>query len=176
VITDGDLRRALQSNDDIREVKAAGLMTVRPVTVSPDATLKEALRLMEDRPSQISVLPVMEGERCLGLVRKTILEISVDREIGRFGDRAAIGDHLGPAHCAVGAAEHVGEPEAGGGERLEAQRRQQLRGAGIPGIGDDEGAGPLVQRAERRRFLRLGAHVGSPSVSEIRTSGSLGLA
>ena len=69
VITDGDLRRALQSNDDIREVKAAGLMTVRPVIVSPDATLSEALRLMEDRPSQISVLPVMEGERCLGLVR-----------------------------------------------------------------------------------------------------------
>jgi arabinose-5-phosphate isomerase len=69
VITDGDLRRALQSNDDIREVKAGGLMTVRPVTVSPDATLKEALRLMEDRPSQISVLPVVEGERCVGLVR-----------------------------------------------------------------------------------------------------------
>jgi arabinose-5-phosphate isomerase len=69
VITDGDLRRALQSNDDIREVRAGGLMTVSPVTVSPDATLKEALRLMEDRPSQISVLPVMEGERCLGLVR-----------------------------------------------------------------------------------------------------------
>jgi arabinose-5-phosphate isomerase len=69
VITDGDLRRALQSNDDIREVKAGGLMTVRPVTISPNATLKEALRLMEDRPSQISVLPVMEGERCLGLVR-----------------------------------------------------------------------------------------------------------
>ncbi len=69
VITDGDLRRALQSHDDIREVKADGLMTVHPVTVSPDATLKEALRLMEDRPSQISVLPVMEGERCLGLVR-----------------------------------------------------------------------------------------------------------
>jgi arabinose-5-phosphate isomerase len=77
LITDGDLRRALQSNDDIREVKAGGLMTVRPVTVSPDATLQEALRLMEDRPSQISVLPVVagkaegnaEGERCLGVVR-----------------------------------------------------------------------------------------------------------
>jgi arabinose-5-phosphate isomerase len=69
VITDGDLRRALQSNDDIREVKAGGLMTVHPVTVSPEATLTEALRMMEDRPSQISVLPVVEGERCLGLVR-----------------------------------------------------------------------------------------------------------
>ena len=57
----------------LREVKAGDLMTVRPVTVSPDATLQEALRLMEDRPSQISVLPVVEGnaeeERCLGLAR-----------------------------------------------------------------------------------------------------------
>jgi len=69
VVTDGDLRRALQVHDDIREVKAADLMTAHPVTVSPDATLLEALRLMEDRPSQISVLPVLEGGRCLGLVR-----------------------------------------------------------------------------------------------------------
>jgi arabinose-5-phosphate isomerase len=69
VITDGDLRRALQMNDDIREVKAGDLMTIRPVTVSPEATLQDALRLMEDRPSQISVLPVVEGNRCVGLVR-----------------------------------------------------------------------------------------------------------
>src|SRR5579863_401954 len=69
LITDGDLRRALQMNDDIRDVKAGGLMTIRPVTVSPDATLQDALRLMEDRPSQISVLPVVEGGRCIGLIR-----------------------------------------------------------------------------------------------------------
>jgi arabinose-5-phosphate isomerase len=69
LITDGDLRRALQKHDDIREVKAGDLMTRHPVTVSPDATLGEALRLMEDRPSQILVLPVVEGRQCLGLVR-----------------------------------------------------------------------------------------------------------
>jgi arabinose-5-phosphate isomerase len=69
VITDGDLRRALQSVDEIRDVTAADVMTIRPVTVTPDATLQEALRLMEDRPSQISVLPVVEGGRCVGLVR-----------------------------------------------------------------------------------------------------------
>src|ERR1700733_14043075 len=40
VITDGDLRRALQSNDDIREVRAGGLMTGRPVTGSPQPRLK----------------------------------------------------------------------------------------------------------------------------------------
>jgi len=69
LITDGDLRRALQTIDDIREVKAGDLMTLNPVTVSPDATLQDAMRMMEDRPSQISVLPVVEDERCLGLVR-----------------------------------------------------------------------------------------------------------
>lgn len=69
VITDGDLRRALQDNDDIRTVCARDVMTVRPVTVNPEATLREALQLMEDRPSQISVLPVVENGKCLGLVR-----------------------------------------------------------------------------------------------------------
>ena len=29
----------------------------------------DALRLMEDRPSQIAVLPVVDGGRCVGLVR-----------------------------------------------------------------------------------------------------------
>jgi CBS domain-containing protein len=37
----------------------------------PDARLAEALERMENRPSQISVLPVVEAasNRCLGLVR-----------------------------------------------------------------------------------------------------------
>jgi arabinose-5-phosphate isomerase len=69
VITDGDLRRALHDNEDIRQVCARDVMTRHPVTVCPEETLREAMRLMEDRPSQISVLPVVEGGRCLGLVR-----------------------------------------------------------------------------------------------------------
>ena len=69
LITDGDLRRALEMNDDIRRVCAGDLMTAHPVTVSPDASLHDALRLMEDRPSQISVLPVVENQQCVGLVR-----------------------------------------------------------------------------------------------------------
>jgi arabinose-5-phosphate isomerase len=69
LITDGDLRRALQVIDDIREVKAEDVMTRQPIMVGPEASLQEALRLMEDRPSQISVLPVVDGGRCVGLVR-----------------------------------------------------------------------------------------------------------
>ena len=71
LITDGDLRRALQDHDDIRTLRAADVMTANPVTIAPDARLLDALRLMENRPSQISVLPVVDpGTRqCLGLLR-----------------------------------------------------------------------------------------------------------
>ncbi|MBA4147195.1 MAG: KpsF/GutQ family sugar-phosphate isomerase [Verrucomicrobia bacterium] len=70
IITDGDLRRALQEHDDIRGLRAEQIMTRNPISISPDARLNEALRLMENRPSQISVLPVVDREnRCLGLLR-----------------------------------------------------------------------------------------------------------
>jgi arabinose-5-phosphate isomerase len=71
LVTDGDVRRALEQHDDIRSLSAADIMTKSPVTVSPSVLVHDALRLMEDRPSQISVLPVTEpgGNRCLGLIR-----------------------------------------------------------------------------------------------------------
>jgi arabinose-5-phosphate isomerase len=70
IITDGDLRRALQAHDDIRPLTATAIMTPHPVSVSPTAILRDAARIMEDRPSQISVLPVLdEGQRCVGLLR-----------------------------------------------------------------------------------------------------------
>jgi arabinose-5-phosphate isomerase len=71
LITDGDLRRALQAHDDIRGLRAADVMTAHPITVAPDARLLDALRLMEDRVSQISVLPVVDAgtRQCLGLLR-----------------------------------------------------------------------------------------------------------
>src|SRR5579863_959418 len=71
LVTDGDVRRALQAHDDIRGLTAAAVMTANPATIAPDARLQEALRLMEDRPSQISVLPVMDPANgvCLGLLR-----------------------------------------------------------------------------------------------------------
>ena len=70
LITDGDVRRALQAHDDIRTLRAADVMTPRPSTLAPEALLHEALAFMEDRPSQISVVPVVDAEhRCLGLLR-----------------------------------------------------------------------------------------------------------
>lgn len=70
LITDGDLRRALQVHDDIRALRAGDVMTSAPITVAPIARLKDALALMENRARQISVLPVTDAEgQCLGLIR-----------------------------------------------------------------------------------------------------------
>ena len=71
LITDGDVRRALQKYEDIRPLRARDVMTVQPVSVTPEVMLKEAAAIMENRPSQISVLPVRESTegRCIGLVR-----------------------------------------------------------------------------------------------------------
>jgi arabinose-5-phosphate isomerase len=45
-------------------------MTASPIVISPDASLKDAVVLMEERTSQISVLPVVGPDNhCLGLVR-----------------------------------------------------------------------------------------------------------
>jgi arabinose-5-phosphate isomerase len=69
-VTDGDLRRALTNHDDIRGLTAGDAMTARPVTIGPEATLGQALELMERRRSQISVLPVVDGDgRALGVLR-----------------------------------------------------------------------------------------------------------
>jgi arabinose-5-phosphate isomerase len=70
LVTDGDLRRALERHEDIRLLHASHVMTKSPITVSPGALLHDALCLMEDRPRQISVLPVVDpGGICLGLLR-----------------------------------------------------------------------------------------------------------
>jgi len=70
IITDGDLRRALQQHEDIRALTAQQVMTARPVIITPRASLKQAECLMEQRNSQISVLPVIDNEtRYVGLIR-----------------------------------------------------------------------------------------------------------
>jgi arabinose-5-phosphate isomerase len=70
IITDGDVRRALERFDDIRPLLVADVMTASPLTTSHDALLGEALAEMERRDRQISALPVVDAEhRCVGVVR-----------------------------------------------------------------------------------------------------------
>lgn len=70
IITDGDVRRTLEIYDDIRELKALKIMTKSPVKISEKAYLGEALSLMENRDSEINVLPVVDNdEHIKGVIR-----------------------------------------------------------------------------------------------------------
>jgi arabinose-5-phosphate isomerase len=73
LITDGDLRRALQSHGAAcwSELTAMDLMTVDPITVPGSTLAIEAIERMErNRRKAIAVLPVVDGEeRMLGLLR-----------------------------------------------------------------------------------------------------------
>ena len=71
LITDGDLRRCLAEGEDIDLLDAGKIMTTDPVSISSNSSVDNALKLMEDRRSQISVLPVVSEENgeCLGLIR-----------------------------------------------------------------------------------------------------------
>ena len=72
IITDGDLRRTLEKTppENLETLKATQMMTNDPTTTSPEMLAFDALKLMEDRPFQISVIPVVdESEKCVGLLR-----------------------------------------------------------------------------------------------------------
>lgn len=44
-------------------------MTVNYSKIDKEAMATEALSMMEDRPSQINVLPVFDGEKFIGIAR-----------------------------------------------------------------------------------------------------------
>ncbi|HUP58498.1 MAG TPA: KpsF/GutQ family sugar-phosphate isomerase, partial [Bdellovibrionota bacterium] len=62
IVTDGDLRRALQHREKFFDLKASQVMTAGPVTATTSMKATAALDLMENRPSQISVLPVVDEQ------------------------------------------------------------------------------------------------------------------
>ncbi len=69
LVTDGDVRRSLIDENELSDLSVIKIMTKNPISISPQATLKEAVDKMENRNSQLSVLPVVENGKCLGLVR-----------------------------------------------------------------------------------------------------------
>ena len=71
IITDGDLRRTIEKTapENFSSLIAEQMMTANPTTAAPEMLAFDALQIMENRPFQISVLPVVENERCVGLLR-----------------------------------------------------------------------------------------------------------
>lgn len=71
IVTDGDLRRTIEKTavENLENLTAEQMMTRNPIVAAPEMLAFDALSLMENRPRQINVLPVVENELCIGLLR-----------------------------------------------------------------------------------------------------------
>jgi len=75
LVTDGDVRRGLDSGSNFLEWPVEDMMTSMPRTITKDKLAAEALHLMEkNQPRPITVLPVVDTNNvCLGIVHITDL-------------------------------------------------------------------------------------------------------
>lgn len=70
IITEGDIRRALTRKEEFFRMKADDIMTKNYTKTTPESMAIDALELMENRESQISILPVIDDDnRLVGMVR-----------------------------------------------------------------------------------------------------------
>jgi acetoin utilization protein AcuB len=53
----------------MKTIKIKEIMTEKVVTISPDASIKEAARQMMEK--KIGCLPVLEGDRLVGIITET---------------------------------------------------------------------------------------------------------
>tara|TARA_B100000900_G_scaffold24477_1_gene19066 strand:- start:45 stop:1016 length:972 start_codon:yes stop_codon:yes gene_type:complete len=68
IVTEGDLRKSIASTSDLSSSISA-FINNKPISINPSISILDAMKVMEDRLSQISCLPVIDSDgRCLGLV------------------------------------------------------------------------------------------------------------
>lgn len=69
IITDGDVRRAMESEGkNVFDLKAQDIASIDPYTITPSATIQSAYELMSEKG--VTSLIVINDERILGVVKK----------------------------------------------------------------------------------------------------------
>jgi len=66
IITDGDLRRMLEKNTNLSNLKAYDIMSKNPITVSSDLLAYDSLLIMEEK--NINQLIVLTNSSYVGIV------------------------------------------------------------------------------------------------------------
>ena len=100
----------------------------------------------------------MVSATAAGLIREGVLQVGRDRQVGCRDDDRGVDQCLLPAHRAVVAAQRGGEAGARGGQRLEAQGREQPGRAEVPRVRQQEGFARPVQGQELACLVRLSGH------------------
>ena len=68
IVTEGDLRKSIASTSDLSN-SILDFINNSPISINPSISILDAMKVMEDRHSQISCLPVIDSDgKCLGLV------------------------------------------------------------------------------------------------------------
>ena len=68
IVTEGDLRKSIASTNDLSN-SILDFINNNPISINPSISILDAMKVMEDRHSQISCLPVIDTDgKCLGLV------------------------------------------------------------------------------------------------------------
>jgi arabinose-5-phosphate isomerase len=69
LISDGDVKRYLGENKEFLSLPVEKVMTENPISIDVGELAEVALRAMETRERLITVLPVLEGDLVVGLIR-----------------------------------------------------------------------------------------------------------
>src|SRR5437867_4184264 len=113
-------------------------------------------RLAPESVKYISSWVTLDMTRCYQLMECEDRH-RLDQWIARWSD--LVDFEVVPA---IGAPETVRQTETRRRQSFEAERGQELGGAGVPGIRNDEGARTLVQSVKGRRFRSLCVEHRSP--------------
>ncbi len=66
IITDGDLRRMLEQNENVSKLIARNIMSLNPKTIDPDSLAINAFQLMEN--NNITQLAVVQNKKYVGMI------------------------------------------------------------------------------------------------------------
>ncbi|QGQ48165.1 KpsF/GutQ family sugar-phosphate isomerase [Metabacillus sediminilitoris] len=70
IITDGDLRRSIEKHGEHSfQLKASEIMTKNPIVINKGITAGQAIQVMEKNQREISVIPVMDKNEYVGMLR-----------------------------------------------------------------------------------------------------------
>tara|TARA_B100000035_G_C21035506_1_gene570703 strand:+ start:1092 stop:2054 length:963 start_codon:yes stop_codon:yes gene_type:complete len=66
VISDGDIKRIMKNNNEVKNIMVKNVMTKKPLIVTQDLLAAEALAVMEE--NNINALPVVEKNKVIGIL------------------------------------------------------------------------------------------------------------
>jgi arabinose-5-phosphate isomerase len=69
IIVEGDIRRAFAKSAEAIKTSVCELMTIQPITLNSSTLAFEALKLMENPQRLLNVVPVVESENFIGVLR-----------------------------------------------------------------------------------------------------------